>query len=475
MGQKQQQLLTGLRVFIDLLMITVSWILAYYIRFYTIFDVPKGIPESEGYFKLVPFIWGVWLVSSLFIGFYKRSRKLRSVILEALDIIQSSGLSILAFIVFTYFYNEYRYSRGTLLIFTGLQVVLLVVGRSFVRKALRLYRAKTDSRRIFMVAGKETIADAFEITKVNDFENAEVFAVLLVDAEAGEETVSFKDLKGNDHHYILTKEVRNWGTFFSENAIESVIFAVPYRYNSFLDENLDEVSKQVGDIRVLPDFRRYSRFGVGVDIVRGMPVINIHESPLVGWGVVLKRAMDIFGALVGIILFSPIMLILSVLIPLTSKGPILYRQERMGVDGRSFYISKFRSMPTNVEDKTGAVWAKKNENRATWIGSFMRKTSLDELPQLFDVLKGHMSLVGPRPERPVFVDEFRYSVPDYMLRHKVKAGITGWAQVNGWRGDTSIEKRIECDLYYIQNWSIWLDIKIILLTFLKGFISNNAY
>jgi len=226
---------------------------------------------------------------------------------------------------------------------------------------------------------------------------------------------------------------------------------------------------------LIPDLMRFTKFAAGVDVINGTPVINIHESPLAGIGSILKRLLDIGGAIAGLVVFGPIMLLLSILVPLSSRGPVFYYQERMGLDGRTFNVIKFRSMPVNAEQSTGAIWASKGDNRSTWLGNFMRKTSLDETPQLFNILIGDMSLVGPRPERPVFVDEFRKTVPGYYLRHKVKAGLTGWAQVNGWRGDTSIQKRIECDLYYIQNWSLWFDIRIIFLTVFKGFINKNAY
>jgi exopolysaccharide biosynthesis polyprenyl glycosylphosphotransferase len=210
-------------------------------------------------------------------------------------------------------------------------------------------------------------------------------------------------------------------------------------------------------------------------MIDGIPVVSIHESPLQGYGVATKRLLDICGATSAILLFSPIMAIIALLVPLSSRGPILYRQERMGLDGKPFQILKFRTMPVDAEAKSGAVWARKGDDRVTYLGKFLRQSSLDELPQFFNVLAGNMSLVGPRPERPVFVNDFRKKVPGYMLRHKVKAGITGWAQVNGWRGNTSIEKRIECDLFYIQNWSLAFDLRIIFLTILRGFFNKNAY
>lgn len=225
----------------------------------------------------------------------------------------------------------------------------------------------------------------------------------------------------------------------------------------------------------MPDLMKFTRLAAGIELISGVPVISIHDSPLVGVQGLFKRLVDFFGAVVAIIIFSPVMIASSILIPLTSRGPILYRQERMGLDGHTFMIWKFRTMPVDAEKKTGAVFATEGDNRATPLGRLLRRTSMDELPQFFNVLLGDMSLVGPRPERTVFVNDFRRNIPGYFLRHKVKAGITGWAQVNGWRGDTSIEKRIECDLYYIQNWSLSFDLRILLLTLVRGIIHKNAY
>ena len=256
----------------------------------------------------------------------------------------------------------------------------------------------------------------------------------------------------------------NWANFFTENDYQSVIIALPTKYQKFIDENFDKMVEQIYDIRILPDLDKYLKLSPGVELIDGKAVISIHESPMRGWGLVYKRLLDIFASLVGILVISPILILVAILVKLSTIGPILYRQERMGIDGSTFDCLKFRSMPITSEKETGAVWTKKGDTRATPIGSFIRKYSIDELPQLFNVLMGDMSLVGPRPERPVFVHEFRHNIPGYMLRHKVRAGMTGWAQVNGLRGDTSLSKRIEYDLWYIKNWSFWLDIKILFMT-----------
>ena len=199
------------------------------------------------------------------------------------------------------------------------------------------------------------------------------------------------------------------------------------------------------------------------------------ESPLHGWNIVVKRFSDIIFSFIFIIVSSPLLILLAIIIKLESAGSIIYRQKRVGLDGNIFEMFKFRSMQVGAENETGPIWASKGDNRRTRLGAFLRKTSIDELPQLFNVLMGDMSLVGPRPERQVFVEEFKKSIPKYMLRLKMKAGLTGWAQVNGWRGNTSLEKRIEFDLYYIKHWSLLLDLKIICITFWKGFVNPHAY
>ncbi|MBF0197321.1 MAG: undecaprenyl-phosphate glucose phosphotransferase [Planctomycetes bacterium] len=243
-----------------------------------------------------------------------------------------------------------------------------------------------------------------------------------------------------------------------------------------LIKNVSEVLEQYTvDFRVVPDLGGMSTLHNTFFEIDGVPVLGIRETPMQGFGNVQKRLFDVVVSLLILVFISPIFLLLALLVKLSSKGPVFYRQKRVGYDGRIFHILKFRSMGVDAEDGSGAVWAVKGDDRTTKLGSFMRKTSLDELPQFFNVLMGHMSVVGPRPERPEFIKDFREELPRYMLRHKIKAGITGWAQVNGWRGQTSLKKRLQYDLYYIDNWSIWFDVRIVLDTIVRGFMDKNAY
>ncbi len=467
MKRRNHDALQAIRMFSDLTAVLLAWVLAYYVRFSGLFPVPLGIPETNLYSKLSPFIVGIWFFVYSFTGLYRRSGRHRSAFIEGLDILQSSVVAVMAFIAFTYVYEEYRYSRIVMAIFALLHPPLVITGRSLIRKALRRYRRRAAPRRTLLIGSGSTLSRAKELADLGDLSRSEIYGVIYYPADDS----SHPALQG----VPALKKPDNWTEFFTANPTETVIIALPYKSYEFLEASLEDIANQVTEVRLIPDLSKITRFAAGVDIIAGTPVVSVNESPLLGIGQIFKRLMDIVGAVVAILIFSPIMILAALAVRLTSKGPILYRQERMGLDGRTFPILKFRSMYTDAEAKSGAVWAKPGDARTTPVGAFLRKTSLDELPQFFNVLRGDMSLVGPRPERPVFVDQFRKNIPGYYLRHKTKAGITGWAQVNGWRGNTSIERRIECDLYYIQNWSLLFDLRIIFMTVFKGFINKNAY
>lgn len=453
-------------------MVTLAWVLAYLARFSGVFPIPKGVPDHTLYLKLIPFLWITWFVVFAGSGFYKRTGRHRSAFIEGLDILQSCVLATMAFIAFTYVYEEYRYSRVMIAIFAVIHPWMIITGRSLIRKAIRRYRRRAPPRRTMIVGGGEMLQHAVEMARVGDLTRSEISGIILV----GDADQIKKGRELCEQYKIATFTTpSDWATFFSQCPTESIVFALPHRAYDFLDLHMESIANQVPDVKLIPDLIRFTRFAAGVDIVQGTPVVSINESPLEGMGQIIKRVVDVGGSIFGLVLFSPILILAAFAVRLSSKGPILFRQERMGLDGKTFEMLKFRSMPVDVESKSGAVWAKAGDNRATPVGKWLRKTTIDELPQLFNVLKGDMSLVGPRPERPVFVEQFRRDVPGYYLRHKVKAGCTGWAQVNGWRGNTSIEKRIECDLYYIQNWSLWMDLRIIFLTVFRGFIHKNAY
>jgi Undecaprenyl-phosphate glucose phosphotransferase len=264
------------------------------------------------------------------------------------------------------------------------------------------------------------------------------------------------------------------GNFVGRTDIDQIVVALPLEDHQMLPSIMEQLKDSIVDIKIVPDLYQFASLGGAIEEFEGLPVISLQECPLDGINLFTKRVVDLVLACAALLVFSPFMILIALLVKLTSRGPILFKQERVSFDGSRFSIVKFRTMYTNAESQ-GPGWTTPGDNRVTPLGRILRSTSLDELPQLLNVLKGDMSIVGPRPERPVFIQEFRRRIPRYMLRHKVPAGITGWAQVHGWRGDTSIDKRIEYDLYYIENWSLILDLKIVWMTVFRGFRNRNAY
>ena len=260
------------------------------------------------------------------------------------------------------------------------------------------------------------------------------------------------------------------------NVLDEIAITLPLDKYQNLGKIVDDCERSGVHTKFIPDYNNIIPTIPYMEDLQGLPVINIRHVPLTeGYNAIAKRAVDIFGALVGLIIFSPIMLVVAIIIKLTSKGPVIFSQERVGLHQKVFKMYKFRSMVMQTDDEEKKEWTTKHDPRVTGIGRIIRKTSIDEVPQFWNILKGDMSLVGPRPERPYFVEKFKEEIPHYMIKHQVRPGLTGWAQVNGYRGDTSIEKRIEHDLYYIENWTLGFDFKILFLTVFKGFINKNAY
>jgi len=338
--------------------------------------------------------------------------------------------------------------------------------RELVREALeRRWRAGIGLKRV-------AIAGAGDLGRL-------IADKILEHRELGCRIVGFIDDKAADDHIgyrglPLLGTLDDAAEILRREKIDQVYVALPLEAHSRMLSLLEVTSRECVDVRFVPDLLQFIALRARLEDLDGVPVISINDVPLQGFNTALKRLIDIPIAAVALVLLAIPLGILALLVKRTSPGPIFYRQERMGLDGKSFTIYKFRSMTHDAERETGPVWARENDPRRTGFGRFLRRYSLDELPQLWNVLRGDMSIVGPRPERPLFVEQFKHRYPQYMLRHKVKAGITGWAQVNGWRGNTSIEKRIEYDLYYIENWSLALDLKIMWLTLVRGF-HTHAY
>jgi putative colanic acid biosynthesis UDP-glucose lipid carrier transferase len=274
---------------------------------------------------------------------------------------------------------------------------------------------------------------------------------------------------------IKTGAIVDARRYLEDNQLDQVWLAMPLREANRIESAMDDLKNVTADIRLVPDVFGFRLINHSISAIAGMPIINLSVTPMEGINLWIKTIEDKLISVVVLGLISPALLCIALAVKISSVGPIFYKQKRLSWNGKEFKMYKFRTMPVGAEADTGPMWASSGEERATAFGKFLRRTSLDELPQFWNVLKGDMSIVGPRPERQVFVDQLKDKIPSYMQKHMVKAGITGWAQVNGWRGDTDLRRRIEHDLYYIDNWSLWLDLKIMFLTIFKGFVHKNAY
>ncbi len=416
-------------------------------------------------YAMVP-IWVVFFLSGRVFGFSYQSIK-QSPLDHFFSALRLTSISTLILMALTFFIRELTFSRLLVMYFWIITTIMLFLSHQLVSRLVRqMYLRGTNLRKVLVVGAGELgqkVAERLD-------KHPEIGFSIVGYLSGSSEKVGkvFKDHKVLGLYDEVVRIIR-------EYKVDQLFIALPLKASDRLEKILTSMGEETVDIKLVPDLLRYMDLHSGVEELDGMPLINLSESPLYGWNIILKRASDIVLSGLAIVIALPVMLIIVIFIKLESRGPLIYRQERMGLDGNVFWMYKFRSMKIEAEDQTGPVWAKENDDRRTRVGTILRKTSLDELPQLFNVFRGEMSLVGPRPERPVFVEEFKKSIPFYMLRLKMKAGLTGWAQVNGWRGNTSLEKRIEFDLYYIKNWSLLFDLKIIVMTVWKGLINRHAY
>jgi putative colanic acid biosynthesis UDP-glucose lipid carrier transferase len=345
-----------------------------------------------------------------------------------------------------------------------LAAVLLTLERMVLLRVLHYLRSKgLNRKRVVLVGVSEQIPELLQRLKKADWAGYEVVALFL---PQGKEAV----VPG----VPVRRDLAALDSFVREHEVMEVWLTCPLREEAFLQEVLWLLRHSTVNIRYLPDLFALRLINHGVSEVMGFPMLDLSASPMTGVNRLVKAVEDRVLAAIILLLISPLMLALALGVKLSSPGPVFYRQERVGWNGKPFMMLKFRSMPVDVE-KNGVCWGNAQAKPVTPFGAFLRRTSLDELPQFINVLKGEMSIVGPRPERPMFVEQFKDEIPGYMKKHMVKAGITGWAQVNGWRGDTDLKKRIEYDLYYIEHWSLWFDLKIIFLTVFKGLVHPNAY
>ena len=377
-------------------------------------------------------------------------------------------LVIFAFLIFIAFATQTgeRFSRVWLITWFLGGGVCLLSARFFLRTALRYFRSIGFNQRHIIIIGSGDVAQM-------------AFRNLSAARDAGFVVRGFfsddVDVEKPRSKNLTVGGITDAVSFADEINCDQVWIAMPLSESASIQAVMNDFSASCADIRLVPDIFGFKLINQSFTAIAGLPVVNLSVTPMMGMNRWVKSLEDKILSFLILLMISPVLLFIALGVKMSSSGPVLYRQERVSWNGKTFGMYKFRSMPVNTEAESGAVWAKGGEDRATSFGAFLRKTSLDELPQFFNVLLGDMSIVGPRPERPVFVERFKDEVPGYMQKHKVKAGITGWAQVNGWRGDTCIKTRVEHDLYYINTWSLWFDLKIIVMTIFKGFVHKNAY
>jgi exopolysaccharide biosynthesis polyprenyl glycosylphosphotransferase len=385
---------------------------------------------------------------------------------EARQLVEVVSLASLALAATPFFLRQLAVSRLVVGICWVLACVGLVVFRGILRETLAQIRARGYNLRRVLIVGTGPLA-------------GEVYTRFESQPETGFKVVGFAGLAPRDMPAgwpPILGSVLEVASLVEDHGIDQVVIAVDRSEPLDPSKLMHELQNTTAGLRVVPDLQGLPNVRAGIENFDGLPVIRLVESPLLGWGRVQKRSLDVVVSGLALAGLAPLMLGVALAIRLTSPGaPALFRQRRMGLDGRLFQILKFRTMIPDAEADTGPIWAGPEDPRRTKIGPGLRRWNLDELPQLWNVLRGEMSLVGPRPERPEFIEQFRKQLPGYMVRHKVKAGMTGWAQVNGWRGQTSIEKRLEHDIEYVRRWSIWFDLEILVRTFVGGFRDPNAY
>jgi Undecaprenyl-phosphate glucose phosphotransferase len=472
MVKRYNRLLVMFYVVTDALLACWAFLMAYLIRFESgLIPIYRGLPPIEQYFNVLPFVAILTPLAFQLQGVY-RLRRGRSRVDDFFAILVGSILSVIFGAYSTLYYQAYyaseaekavgafAVSQWVWVLFLGLNIALTYASREFVREVLeRRWRAGIGLKRI-LIAG---VGDLGRMVADRVLQHRELGyqVVGFVDDRAGGDHIGYRGLP-------LLGTLSEVAEIAQRERVDHLYVALPLEEHSKLLDLVEATSRECIDVKVVPDLLQFIALRARLEDLDGLPIINVNDVPLQGVNAWVKRTMDVVLSLLFLLVLGIPFALIAALVKWSSPGAIFYRQERMGLDGKAFTVYKFRSMHEDAEDASGPIWARDNDPRATPVGRWLRKLDLDELPQLWNVLKGEMSLVGPRPERPFFVEQFKHRIPQYMLRHKVKAGITGWAQVNGWRGNTSLEKRIEYDLYYIENWSVTLDFKIMWLTVVRG-------
>lgn len=465
MIKENQKHFNRLQVLIDAFVLLFSYVAAWVIKF-------QIISSDDGALSLRTYMIALPITVLVYLGLYYlfslyTPKRVQGRRLELWNIVKANTVGIALFLGVLYLIKMMHFSREMLFIFYVINICLEAIARNLIRYFLRSMRRKGYNLKHIVLVGYSRAAEEY-IDRIleNPQWGYKIRGILDDHIEAGTEYKGIKALGKIDNLMII----------LPENRLDEIAITLGLSEYARLEEIVNLCEKSGVHTKFIPDYNQIIPTKPYTEDILGLPVINIRHVPLTNtFYAAMKRVMDIAGAICAIILFSPIMMFSVIMIKLTSPGPLIFKQERVGLHNHTFMMYKFRSMDVQPPEKEKTKWTVKDDPRVTNFGKFMRKTSIDELPQLFNVLKGEMSLVGPRPERPFFVEKFKEEIPRYMIKHQVRPGLTGWAQVNGYRGNTSIRKRIEYDLYYIENWTLGLDVKILFLTIFKGFINKNAY
>ena len=472
MIKDNQKRLNRMHVLLDILVTVVAYALAWFIVISgKVLPLDEGVLKPQVYFMALIFIVPIYLI--LYASFHlyvpKRIQGRRS---ELANICKANVIDLMLFTFVLFglrrFVSHLSYfSTKMILAFFAANIILLEAERISIRIFLRSLRTNGYNQKHVLLIGYSRAAEGFiDRVSVNPEWGYHVQGILDDHRPAG---FAYKKVQ-------VLGPTNHLEDFLASNTLDEIAITLSIKEYSNLEQIVAACEKSGVHTKFIPDYNNIIPTIPYMEDLQGLPVIHIRHVPLTGvFNATMKRIVDLAGALFGLIVFSPLMLVTALLIKITSPGPVLFSQERIGLHNRPFKMYKFRSMEVQDPGRERSQWTTPHDPRVTPVGRFIRKTSIDEMPQFFNVLIGDMSLVGPRPERPLFVEKFKEEIPRYMIKHQVRPGLTGWAQVNGYRGDTSITKRIEHDRYYIENWSLGFDFKIMFLTVFKGFINKNAY
>jgi Undecaprenyl-phosphate glucose phosphotransferase len=466
MIKENQRFLNALLILADVIILILAFIAAWLLRFKTtLFGPLGGYLSFEQYFLLVILIIPLYLVAYYFLGLYKPFRDQSSVMPEVSQIIKAN-ITVFAISIATLFViDQPDYSRILLFVFASFSTLFASLERFTFRKILRYIRSNDQNLKHVLIIGDGELAIKFaEKITSKKYLGYSISGFLGYNNEVGDEILNSS----------VIGKISNLDDFLANNEYDRVIIAIPLKYYDNLTKIVDICENYGVKAEIIPDYYRYVPAKPSVEMLDDLPIINVRYVPMDdALNSFLKKVSDIVISIIAIIITSWIMVLTAIAIKLTSRGPIIFKQERIGHLGKPFMMYKFRSMKVQDEDEEKSEWTTEDDPRKTKVGEFIRKTSIDELPQFFNVLKGEMSVVGPRPERPYFVEKFRQDIPKYMVKHHVRPGLTGWAQIHGFRGNTSIKKRIEYDIDYVENWYFALDILIMWRTIVKR--NKNAY